>query len=369
MNYEQYFGQNYGIGTTSTKVTPNEDWSNYFKEQIKPGGMPIQKMYSDSPVMVEGIQASRHMDVGPVEVIRPTHEQMMNNYAQRNAEQRMIEEQKRYYQSWQERVEDMVKHPEEEEPVAHEESVYEQPVEEPVVDEAAVNKQVVEEQPDAVQNEQQTEEPLEVVPADNLTEIPDESILIDEPATDDQAVDESGVVTTPDEAEIISPDDEAEQIDGVYIINSSEVNGVSASDNPIPTDVTSAEVSEKFSEPSVVLPNIPELKKEPALEPGGLDITDMEVNVNFDDDSDGLFFEDEETPDAPPSESEYTRTDDDPIDESAEISGLLPDEEPQKKPTRGRPAKKKAEDPKTAKKTKASAKKTEKKTTKKTTKK
>lgn len=275
----------------------------------------------------------------------------------------MIEEQKRYYQSWQERVEDMMKHPEEEEPVAHEESVYEQPVKEPVVDEAAVNKQVVEEQPDAVQNEQQTEEPLEVVPADNLTEIPDEPILIDEPVTDEPAVDESGVVTTPDETEILSPDDEAEQIDGVYIINSSEANGVSASDNPIPTDVTSAEVSEKFSEPSVVLPNIPDLKKEPALEPGGLDITDMEVNVNFDDDSDGLFFEDEE-----PAASENPVVEEQ-IVESAEISGLLPDEEPQKKPTRGRSAKKKAEEMKTAKKTKASAKKTEKKTTKKTTKK
>lgn len=368
MKYEEYFGQNYGIGTAATNVTPEEDWSNYFKEQIKPGGMPIQKMYSDSPVMVEGVQASRYMDVGAVEVIRPTHEQMVNNYAQRAVEERMIEEQKRYYQSWQERVDDMVKHPEEEEPV-----------EEPVANDEQKPEEVV-------QNEQSVneEQKIEVVPADDLTEMPDEGdLFIDkteqtEPedtaeegaeyigdGQDEETVnEEGGDITTPTEEEI--PSEEEEQIDGIYIINNSEAVSVSVSDGP--TDVTRAEVNDKFTEPSVVLPNIPELTKDPLddpiPEPGGLDISDMEVNVDFDDENDGLYFEDEEEVEAPPSDissDEYVRDNEDPIEKSAEISGLLPDEEPQPTAKRGRPKKTEAATKKPA--AKASAKKLTKKTT------
>lgn len=373
MKYEEYFGQNYGIGTAATNVTPEEDWSNYFKEQIKPGGMPIQKMYSDSPVMVEGVQASRYMDVGAVEVIRPTHEQMINNYAQRAAEERMKEEQKRYYQSWQERVDDMVKHPEEEEPV-----------EEPVVN----NEQKPEEE--VVQKEQSVneEQKIEVVPADDLTEMPDEgNLFIDnteqtEPedtveegaeyigdGQDEETVtEEGGDITTPTEEEI--PSEEEERIDGIYIINNSEAVSVSVSDGP--TDVTRAEVNDKFTEPSVVLPNIPEPVEdpldEPILEPGGLDITDMEVNVDFDDENDGLYFEDEEEAETPPSDissDEYVRDSEEPNEKSAEISGLLPDEEPHPTAKRGRPKKTEAAAKKPA--AKVSAKKPAKKPVKKTT--
>jgi hypothetical protein len=79
MNYSEYFGKNpnAGWGASGTKETNKEDWSKYFQ----PGTpqVPIKKVYSDSPVVIDNKngQVKTYMDVDPVVVQRPTHEQMI----------------------------------------------------------------------------------------------------------------------------------------------------------------------------------------------------------------------------------------------------------------------------------------------------
>ena len=110
MNYSEYFGKNpnAGWGASGTKETNKEDWSNYFQ----PGTpqVPIKKMYSDSPVVIDNKngQVKTYMDVDPVVVQRPTHEQMLMEQQQRAASRRLAEEQKAYYDKvWNNKVKQM----------------------------------------------------------------------------------------------------------------------------------------------------------------------------------------------------------------------------------------------------------------------
>ena len=110
MNYSEYFGKNpnAGWGASGTKETNKEDWSNYFQ----PGTpqVPIKKMYSDSPVVIDNKngQVKTYMDVDPVVVQRPTHEQMIMEQQQMAASRRLAEEQKAYYDKvWNDKVKQM----------------------------------------------------------------------------------------------------------------------------------------------------------------------------------------------------------------------------------------------------------------------
>lgn len=110
MNYSEYFGKNpnAGWGASGTKETNKEDWSNYFQ----PGTpqVPIKKMYSDSPVVIDNKngQVKTYMDVDPVVVQRPTHEQMIMEQQQMAASRRLAEEQKAYYDKvWNNKVKQM----------------------------------------------------------------------------------------------------------------------------------------------------------------------------------------------------------------------------------------------------------------------
>ena len=110
MNYSEYFGKNpnAGWGASGTKETNKEDWSNYFQ----PGTpqVPIKKMYSDSPVVIDNKngQVKTYMDVDPVVVQRPTHEQMLMEQQQMAASRRLAEEQKAYFDKvWNDKVKQM----------------------------------------------------------------------------------------------------------------------------------------------------------------------------------------------------------------------------------------------------------------------
>ena len=70
MNYNEYFGKNpnAGWGASGTRDTNNEDWSKYFEPGTQQ--VPIKKVYSDSPVVVDNPngQIRTYMDVDPVVV-------------------------------------------------------------------------------------------------------------------------------------------------------------------------------------------------------------------------------------------------------------------------------------------------------------
>ena len=246
MNYYEYFGvaNNLGAGTQATPINPTEDWSGCFQQDVRQ--VPVEKVYSDSPV-VQGGRRQTYAEADPIVTMRPTHDQMIAQQQERFLSNKMAEAQREYNKVWADKIRQM-----------EEESMSDEKKEEVkekkrikmsfVADE---NKAPVKEQPVKKEPEQPV---IEDVKNEEVPEVAS-SVLQEDPLEDSIG--------------ILNTEEERLELGGINMLE--EVQEESVVENPveeIPEEPASPEDEIEFPEiepeEAVVYP---ELNNEPELEP------------------------------------------------------------------------------------------------------